>query len=79
MYCGLSVKINMREAPHGVRRLWTHLVCIKNLNTPNWSSMADSAITWSGIGVLGSLVYICGDTIIITLRLISSKIGIMIP
>ena len=27
---------------------------------PNWSSMADNAITQSRIGVLGSLFYICG-------------------
>ena len=32
----------------------------KNLNTPNWSSMADDAITRGSIGVLGSLFYICG-------------------
>ena len=34
----------------------------KNLNTPNWSSMADDAITQSGIGVLGCPpFYICDD------------------
>ena len=27
MYYDLSVKINMQETPHGVRRLGTHLVC----------------------------------------------------
>ena len=32
----------------------------KNPNTPNLSSMADDAITRSGIGVPGSPVYICG-------------------
>ena len=32
----------------------------KNPNTPNWSSMADDAITQSGIGVLGSPFYNCG-------------------
>ena len=35
---------------------------------PNWSSMADKAITRGGIGGLGSLVLICGGT--------SSKIDI---
>ena len=25
IYCSLSVKINMRKTPHGVRRSWTHL------------------------------------------------------
>ena len=29
----------------------------KNPNTPNWSSMADDAITQSGIGVLGSFFF----------------------
>ena len=28
MYCGLSVEINMREMPHGVRRLGMHFVCV---------------------------------------------------
>ena len=28
MYCGLSVKINMSETPHGTWRSWTHFVCI---------------------------------------------------
>ena len=27
MYCGRSVKINMRETLHGARRSWTHFVC----------------------------------------------------
>ena len=35
---------------------------VKNLNSPNWSSMADVAITQSGIGVLGSPFYTCGST-----------------
>ena len=67
MYCGLSVKINTRETPHGMQRSWTHFVCVyfrvcgqQNPNTPNWSSMADEAITQGGIGVLGSLFYVCG-------------------
>ena len=32
----------------------------KNPNTPNWSSMADNAITWGSIEGLGSCFYICG-------------------
>ena len=32
----------------------------KNQNIPNGSSMDDDAITLGGIGVLGSLFYICG-------------------
>ena len=37
-------------------------VCVvsKYLSTPNWSSMADDAITQRGTGVLGSPFYICG-------------------
>ena len=30
----------------------------KNLNTPNWSSMADDTITQGGIGALGSPLYL---------------------
>ena len=64
MCCGLSVKINMRMA----RKVRGHILfafvsaCVvgKNQNTPNLSSMANDAITRSGIGVPGSLVYICG-------------------
>ena len=33
-----------------------------NPNTPNWSSMAEDAITWGGVGVLGTLVFICGSS-----------------
>ena len=54
-----------------VRRSWVHLFAIvsmcvvgKNSNTSKWSSMADSAITRGGIGVLGSPFYICGDTMV---------------
>ena len=42
MYCGLSVKINTCETPHGAWRSWTGFVFIsacvvgKNPNTPNW-------------------------------------------
>ena len=46
MYCGLSVKINTHETPHGAQRLWTHFfafasvrVVRKNSNTHNWSSI----------------------------------------
>ena len=35
-------------------------VVSKNLKTPKLSPMADDAITWGGIGGLGSPVYICG-------------------
>ena len=45
-----------KEMPHGAQRLWTHLfafvfTCVvgNNRNTPNWSSIADSAITRGGI------------------------------
>ena len=48
MYCGLSVKKNMHETPHSVRRSWAHLfafvsACVvsKNLNTSNWSSSCE--------------------------------------
>ena len=50
MYCGLSVKINMRETPYKGRILFVFVsVCVvgKNPNTPNWSTIADDAITWS--------------------------------
>ena len=63
--CGLSAEINMHETPHGAQRSWAHFVCVsacvvgKDPNTPNWSSMADDAITRGGIGVLGSLFCIC--------------------
>ena len=63
-YCGLSVKINTCEMPLGAQKSWTHIVCLcfhvygqqKNLNTPNWSSMADNAITLGNIGGPGSPV-----------------------
>ena len=52
MYCNLSVELNMREMPHGVRRSWAHFVfafvsvCVvgKNPNTPQFEPMADDAI-----------------------------------
>ena len=31
----------------------------KNLNTPNWCSVADNTIIQGGIGILGSLFYTC--------------------
>ena len=34
-------------------------VVSKNLKTPKLSSMDDNAISWVGIGGVGSLVYIC--------------------
>ena len=68
MYCGLRMKINMCEMQHSARRWWTHFVCVsfrqcgqqKPAYLCNWRSMADDAITWHGIGVLGSPFYICG-------------------
>ena len=60
MYFDLSVKINPVK-----RRTWrkdrgrvlfafvSGCVVGKSPNTPNWSSMADDAITQGGIGVLG--------------------------
>ena len=66
MCCGVSVK--MRDTPHGAQRSWAHFVCVcfcvcglQNLEYPNWSSIADDAITRGGIGVLGSLFYVCGE------------------
>ena len=35
------------------------VVC-KNLKTPKLSTMAEDAITWGGIGILVSTLYICG-------------------
>ena len=53
----LSVQINMCEVLHGSQSLWMHFHCLfslcevgKNLNTLNWSSMADNTITWGSIG-----------------------------
>ena len=72
MYCGLSVKINMHETPHGMQRLWTHFVCVcfyvcgeqKPEYPPNLSPMADDAINWGSIQGLGSPLYICAlDTL----------------
>ena len=67
MYCSLSMKINTCEMLHGAQRLWTHFNCIcfclwsaKKPKYPNFSYMADDAISRSDIGVLGSPVYICG-------------------
>ena len=34
-------------------------MCVLSEKNPNWSSMADNANTWSGIGVPGSPVYSC--------------------
>ena len=39
---------------------WGVCVVGKNLNTSNWSFMADDTITQGGIGVLGSPFYIYG-------------------
>ena len=59
-----------KHVKHDARRSWTHFffwvcfsICVfgKNPNTANWSSMDDDAITWGGIGVLGSPSYICGS------------------
>ena len=55
MNCCLNIKINMRETPHGVQRSWRILfafVCMcvvsKNTKFPNWSSIADNAVTRGG-------------------------------
>ena len=45
MYCGLSVKVNTRETPHGAWRSWAHFVCVclcvcgqqKNRIPPIWA------------------------------------------
>ena len=51
MYCGLNMKINMREKSHGTKIVYAFFcvcfrVCVvgKNPNTPNLSPMADDAI-----------------------------------
>ena len=66
MYCGLSVKTNTHEPStvckgHGCSLFEYVSTCVigkKTPNTPNWSSMADDAITL-GSRVLGSPFYIC--------------------
>ena len=47
-------------------------VCVvsKKLKTLKLSPMAEDAITWGGIGGLGSLVYICGCSISLLLILL---------
>ena len=52
IYCGLSVKINLRKIPHGARRSWAYFfafvfACVvgKNPKIPNLSPMADNATT----------------------------------
>ena len=49
---------------HGVvLEFWDHLsisVVGNDIHAIFWSSMADDAITWGGIGVVGSPFYICG-------------------
>ena len=68
MYCGLRVKVNTCEMctaceDHG--RISFAFVSAwlvaRNLNTPNWSYIADNTITQAGIGVLVSSFYICGS------------------
>ena len=66
MYSNLSVKINPVKRRTGRKDCGRVLFafvsgCVvgKTPNTPNWGSMADNAITWGGIGVLGSSFYIC--------------------
>ena len=67
MYCALSVKITRVKCDTVHEDCWSVLFafvpkCVvgKNPITPNWSSLADDAITQNGIGVLGSPFYICG-------------------
>ena len=69
MHCGLRVKTKMRKchmAHKDCGRILFAFVskCVvgKEPNTPNWSLMADDAITRCGIGVLGSQILYCGDT-----------------
>ena len=47
IYCGLSMKINTPQTPHGARRSWTHLFCVCGCRCHH------------KVG-LGSPVYICG-------------------
>ena len=65
IHSGLGIKINTRKKPHrmqGMHEDSGHIlfafisawVVSKDLNTPNWTSMADDAITWGGSGVLVS-------------------------
>ena len=62
------MKINTCETPHGAKIVDAFCLCLfprvwlANTQSPNWSSMADDAITRSGIGVLGSTFYICGTS-----------------
>ena len=67
MYCGLSVKINTHKTPHGMRRLWTHFVCVcfhacgrQNPEYSNLNPMDDDTITLGGNRGLGSPLYKCG-------------------
>ena len=59
MYCGLSMKNTHENSTRILFALVSMWVVSKNLNTPHWSSMADDAnISWGGIAVLGSPLYI---------------------
>ena len=58
------------KTSHGVRRSWTHFVCVcfhvcssKNPNILNLSSVADDAIAHGSIQGLGSPLYIYGSNL----------------
>ena len=63
MYCGLSVKTHAKgcagRKDHERICFAFAFACVvgKNLKTPNWSPMAEDAITRGSIGVP---LYICG-------------------
>ena len=72
VYYGQSAKANMRKTPHHAQRSWTHLFCIcfivcgraKNRTPSNWGPLLTTPL-----GGLGSLVYICGFHLTLTLLL----------
>ena len=54
-----KTRLKPHMAQENRARIGFAYVVSKNPKTPKLSSMADDAITWGGIGGLGSLVYIC--------------------
>ena len=66
------MKIKTRKTLH-VAGAFVLCVVGKNPKTPNLSPMADDAITWGGIGGLGSLVYIYESTLMSSILLKQTK------
>ena len=86
---GVCVLQSKREDKHGLNAAWhtkivntghdlfvfvSTFVVGKNPITPNWSSMADNAITRGSIGVLGSPFYICGSSTYALLQVCSNSL-----